>query len=310
MQIYWRSLVEGRRKNPLLLGGLTLLSRLYGFALRHRGGKPVRAPLPVVSVGNIAVGGTGKTPTVLALCEQLSDRLSLAVWSRFADEAELIRRRYPSVVVYSGDRALAAALAAAQGAQLLLLDDGMQQRELLVDLHLVVLDGANPWGGKRLLPAGLLREPLTALQRADFVVVTRQVPECFAEQLRHYTQAPWVALEYVLNESFAGQCVGAFCAIGQPRLFYELLERRGAQLVASLSMADHAAPSLAQLQAFAQRCIDAGASQLLCTEKDMVKVPKGLSLGLPISAVRLHTRPSQGHDEWDRLIDRLFSVAL
>ena len=295
MTVYWRSLVEGRRSNPLLLGGLRALSHLYGLGLRCRRRQPVRAGLPVVSVGNVAVGGTGKTPLVMALCEQVKE-LQVAVWSRFQDEARLIAQRCPWVQVISGPRR------SVEG-QLLILDDGLQQPDLDVDLQIVVLDGANPWGSGRLLPAGLLREPLQALERAHFVVVTRQLPERFEEQLRRYTAAPWVAMGVEPSCRLQGMRLGALCAIGQPEQFYQMVEGQGAQLVARWSLPDHSAFEGSALERFVHRCEQAGAQAIVCTEKDAVKLTTPLRL--PLVPIPIRLKPLANEPVWEALVAKM-----
>jgi tetraacyldisaccharide 4'-kinase len=294
MQQYWRSLVEGRRSNPPLLTGLSLLSQLYRVGLKIPRGRPQKAPMPVVSVGNVAVGGVGKTPLVMALCEQLQGQI--AVWSRFSDEARLIQQRYPLVRVYSGDRCRV------PPAQLLILDDGLQQRQLQVDLQLVVLDGANPWGSGRLLPAGLLREPLEALSQADYVLVVGPPPAEFEGTLRRYTQAPWLALDYQLGQSVAGQPVGLLCAIGQPDRFFKMVEAQGAHIVSRWTLPDHAAISEPALTRFVARCRQDGAQCIVCTEKDAVKI--SAPLDLPLVPLPVQLKPI--HQEiWQQLVAKL-----
>ncbi len=163
-------------------------------ALYDRGAlRAAVAPVPVVSVGNVAVGGTGKTPATIAIAERLAARgRAVAVLSRGhgaarrdprvvsdgrevlldaregGDEPALIARRVPGVRVLCGPRRAALVpRALALGADVLLLDDGFQHRALARDLDVVVLDAADPAGNGRLLPAGPNREPLSALRRAD-----------------------------------------------------------------------------------------------------------------------------------------------
>jgi len=302
MQLFWRELAEGRRHQPLLKGSLRLLSHLYGLALRCRRGVPRRATVPVISIGNIAVGGTGKTPIVMTLAQQLAPHRRIAVISRGyrgGDEARLMAQRLPDVAIYAGpDRPALARAAIDEGAQLILLDDGMQQRQLQVDRHIVALDGANPWGSDKLLPAGLLREPLTALQRADLVIVTRSWTPDFETQLRRWTQAPWVAMAFEPTLNLAGKRLGALCAIGRPWQFFEMLEQQGAQLIERLALPDHATPSSRVLKAFIDRCHQKGVDLLVCTEKDQVKLPAGA----PFTANPIEPRPVHNAAHWDQFV--------
>lgn len=158
-----------------------------------------RASVPVISVGNLTVGGSGKTPVVIALAERLAARgRKVAVLSRGygatrtgarvvsdghgpkldaaegGDEPVLIARRVPQALVLCGPRrAELAKQAAGLGAQVLLLDDGFQHRALARDLDVVLVDASNPFGNGHLLPRGPKREPLAALRRADLVWFTK-----------------------------------------------------------------------------------------------------------------------------------------
>lgn len=192
----------GRR----LLGALTPLYRglvtARLAAYRRRLLRAQRLPVPVVSVGNLTFGGTGKTPTVIALARDLVRRgRRPAVLSRgygrragqplvvlapdphldpatCGDEPAEIASRLPGVpVVVDPDRARGGREALRRGADVLLLDDGFQHLRLARDLDLVLLDAGDPWGGGRLPPAGRLREPLAGLARADAVLVTKLPPD-------------------------------------------------------------------------------------------------------------------------------------
>ena len=192
-----------RRPLPWLapLGSLYLaLSRLRNLLYDRRLLRQERVPVPVVSIGNVVAGGTGKTPLVAWIAAELAERgARVAVVSRgyggrrpvepllvardgallvepdlAGDEpAFLATRPGVSMVVVGRDRVEAARLAAEEGAGIVLLDDGFQHRRLARDVDLVLLDWRDPLGGGRGLPAGWLREPPSALRRADVIVLTR-----------------------------------------------------------------------------------------------------------------------------------------
>lgn len=188
------ALIRGERRGPgasLLRGLLWLCSWPYRLAialraLGYRTGLLAshRAQVPVISVGNLTTGGTGKTPVVIALCEALIARGErVAVLARgygaerdgeLNDELRLIQQMVPDALLVPGrDRVVHAAEARRRGASILVLDDGFQHRRLRRDLDLVLIDASNPWGGGHLLPRGLLREPPRALKRAQAVILTR-----------------------------------------------------------------------------------------------------------------------------------------
>jgi tetraacyldisaccharide 4'-kinase len=189
----------------------------------------LRLPCRVVCVGNLTVGGTGKTPTVIALAERLraagrklcillrgygrvgtapeivSDGQDVLLeWQRAGDEAVLLSRLLPGIpVVVGGDRLEAGKLAIRRfGPDTLLLDDGFQHRRLQRDLDLVLLDGTDPFGGGHLLPRGRLREPVGALRRAHAILVTRadQAGELASLRRRLEECAPGVPVAYAVHQ--------------------------------------------------------------------------------------------------------------
>jgi tetraacyldisaccharide 4'-kinase len=205
-------------------GALAVREAAYRLRLLHTG----RLACPVISVGNITLGGSGKTPVVeaavLALRELgaqpavvsrgygrvtrgvhvVADRDRIKLGAREAgDEPRLLAERLPGVPVVVGENRLAAGLAAVDhcGATVLVLDDGFQHRTIVKDLEIVVVNGRTPWGNGRLFPRGMLREPLSALARAHLVVVTNpagaeDVDAVSEEVRRHNRQAPVVAAAY------------------------------------------------------------------------------------------------------------------
>jgi tetraacyldisaccharide 4'-kinase len=205
---YYLDLVTGRRRGPLatflrLLLAMAAVPYRGVIALRNVWYNVIpfatrRVDVPVISIGNITVGGTGKTPMVISLAEELLTRglrvavlargymgdaiafddqhrdQAVAAWSRANDEALVLRQRCPRAEVYlNPDRVAAARRAVEAGADCLLLDDGFQHRRLGRDLDLVLIDATRPFGSGQMLPRGLLREPLASLKRAGLIVLTR-----------------------------------------------------------------------------------------------------------------------------------------
>jgi tetraacyldisaccharide 4'-kinase len=190
------------------LAGVTALAwegrrKLYEVGARE----PLQVGSRVVSVGNLTVGGSGKTTLTLHLAERARARGErVAVVTRryrpgphgHGDEELLYQNAIGMEHTFAGTRKRDLALAAAQaGATLILVDDGFSHWGLARDLDLVLLDRTDLWGGGRLLPAGRLREPITALQRASVVIVTRlgqhEDAEPWLEQVRRRAPAAWVA---------------------------------------------------------------------------------------------------------------------
>lgn len=264
--------------------------------LRRAVATPWRAPVPVLCVGNLVVGGAGKTPVAMDLAQRLAQRgarphlLSRGYTGSLAgpvrvdparhgyrevgDEALLLARIAPTWV--ARDRAAGAKAAVAAGATVLVLDDGFQNPSLAQDLKIVVVDGLYAFGNGRVLPAGPLREPAAAgLARADAVVVMGDGDSRFAR----LPGGPSPLRAYLMPVSdpsaFKGARVVAFAGIGQPRKFFASLEQLGATVVARHAFADHQPYTAAMLQPILAEAVRVGA-QVLTTEKDWVRVPREL----------------------------------
>lgn len=215
-EVIFKRIISGQAKDPVAAaarGGLTILSKLYEAGVTQRNKKfdeqtgVTRATAPVISVGNITAGGTGKTPMVRYICHYLEEQgLKPAVLSRgykaanneqsiivsrrgqievspavSGDEANLLARGLGRTSVVIGRRRAQSAEVAVEqlGSDVLVLDDGFQHRQLHRDLDIVLIDAANPFGYGHVLPRGLLREPLEGLKRAQVILLTKtdQVPK-------------------------------------------------------------------------------------------------------------------------------------
>ncbi len=230
---------------------------LRGLAYRTGLFRTRPAPVPTISVGNLTVGGTGKTPFVRWLVTELSrhGHTPGILHGGYADDEPALHRRwFPGLpVVAERDRVRAAARAADAGADVLVLDDAFQHRRIRRDLD-VVLVAAERWTERpRLLPRGPYREPLGALRRADLVVVTRrrssrEEAATVARSVRERTAAPvavvhlgpgaWLTAEGEPREGSPEHGV-AVAAIGQPDAFFRQVESRGVEVTARRAFRDH-----------------------------------------------------------------------
>ncbi len=291
---FWR-----RRGLPARL--LAPLGALYGLsvALKARLARPFDPGLPVICVGNLTAGGSGKTPIAIAIADRLRARgekpffltrgyggkeRGPAMASRahsaaeMGDEALLLARAAPTVV--ARDRAAGARLAKEKGASVLVMDDGHQNFSLRKTLSLVVVDAETGFGNGFQIPAGPLREPVAqGLARADSVIfmgsersedgrAAKRAPGG-APDLGNYSGPVLRAHLKVDGEAFAGKTVFAFAGIGRPEKFVASLEAAGADIVGSCFFDDHhpyTEEDIAQLKAIA------GAAQLVTTEKDFVRL--------------------------------------
>lgn len=360
-ELYFKNVIYGRKRGliPFVIKSLLHpLSWFYGIGVRCKNWlydqgwmRHYVPPVPlVISVGNIVAGGTGKTPVTLMLAEAFYDRFSLAILSRgyrsqvekldlpvmlcegngpvfsasyCGDEPLVFAKRLPkSIVIVGGDRKKASFLAAKAGAQVILLDDGMQHRKLARDFDVVVIDAIDPFGQGHFLPRGLLRDDARSLARADLVILNHAEDsehyERVKEQLKAYTDAPMMAIKgYVeayrdlKGEEVAipkGAAVAMFCAIAQPDYFRRTLEQGGFEVVAEYILPDHDDIREKKLDQFAQSSQQKGAKWLICTEKDRVKLQEPLSLPLPIAWVQMDLQITGGTDVWKNFLDKAVST--
>lgn len=255
--------------------------------------KPQRLAWPVVSVGNLSVGGAGKTPLVIRLAELLKaegarvDVLSRGYGrrdtarvervdpegdaERYGDEPLLIARAV-GIPVYVGASRYEAGLLAERGASnrgIHLLDDGFQHRKLARDMDIVVLHASD--FEEALLPAGRLREPLSALRRASVVVLRAEDRGLEAELQKRGIVAPiWIQHRRLVAE--VGTQAVAFCGIARPDEFFGALRAQGVKLAATVALRDHQHYSFAELDRIAVAVRENGARCLVTTEKDAARL--------------------------------------
>jgi tetraacyldisaccharide 4'-kinase len=259
---------------------------LYHGAWDRRLRRPLRAPLPVVSIGNLVVGGSGKTPFTAFLARELArrgERPAVLHGGYAADEPELHRQWNAAIPVIVGkDRHRGAVAAAARGCTVVLLDDGFQHRRLARDLDIVLVP-AEQWGPRaRLLPRGPWREPPSALRRADLVVVTRRAVDAevaaeVAREVERVAGAGRVARAVLEPAGFAGGGGGAapeggvvvVAAIGMPAAFAAMLAAAGLAVDLVLGFRDHHEYTAADARRIATA---AGGRAVVTTEKDWVKL--------------------------------------
>jgi tetraacyldisaccharide 4'-kinase len=280
-----------------------------------------KLPGTVTSVGNLTVGGTGKTPMVLAIAERLAaEGNRVAVLTRGyrgrrgpgssglpqSDEVALLRERLAGKVQLGvgADRYKSGSVLAKHGIDCFVLDDSFQHLKLARDVDVVLIDATDPFGGRLVLPAGLLREPLSALRRADIVVITRSVETsspAIEAVLRRYTQSPVfyasTRLESVLRvprldvalpqEDWRKARFLAFCGIGNPDAFFEDLRLWGFQVVGQQSFADHHVYTAREGADLEQAAKIAGADALLCTEKDVWNLRDVQFTAVPVYCCRI-----------------------
>ncbi len=305
--------------NPVKAPGLrarvlTPLSWVWAGVTARRLSRPgQRALVPVICIGNLGAGGAGKTPVACDLLQRLqavggmphalsrgyggSEVGPLRVdpqrhnAAQVGDEPLLLSAFGPAWI--SRDRLAGARAAAGAGATAVILDDGFQNPSLIKDLSLLVVDAAAGFGNGRVIPAGPLREPVSAgLARADLIVLLGKpvlrarflaawpklaaLPRVEGELRPLLTGMPWRGL----------RCL-AFAGIGRPQKFFDTLAETGAEVIATRAFADHARYPRAMVQRLMAEAAKMGA-QLVTTEKDAVRLPKDLRPEVLTLPVRLH----------------------
>ena len=328
---------EGGVKAAVARVGLSAMAVAYGLGVRARGAwysaglsKPRSLPVPVVSVGNLTAGGTGKTPFVAWLAgKALAAGRHPAILSRgygprpagsaLSDEGTLLQSLLEGAVpqVEDPDRARGGArlLLANPDVDLVILDDGFQHRRLARDVDVVLLDATNPMGFRRLLPRGLLREPVAALSRASAVVATRSErvsPDALAALRREASRLAPAALFAVARmvpralvdsrgaerpaRDLKGAAVFAYAGIGNPQAFEGALCDLGCRVVGRWFAADHHAPSPSDVARLAALARAARADRIVVTRKDLVKLSALPSLPDGLEALDISLEVEEGEE--------------
>ena len=296
----------------LIAGILTPVGAALDAAgrLRRAVVHPYRAPVPVICVGNLVAGGSGKTPVALALAAMLSGRaIGTAIVMRgyggrlrgpvrvdrqihdagaVGDEALLAAAHGACWV--ARDRAAGVRAAVAAGAAAIILDDGFQNPHVAKDLSLVAVDAAYGFGNRRLMPAGPLRERVAAgLARADAIVLIGDAASGCEELMTPGKPLLRATLDPLDGDRFAGAVVLGFAGIGRPEKFFASLRRLGAELVGERGFPDHHRYRAAELSALRWAAAKTGA-QLVTTRKDWVRLAPGERADIAVLDVELRWR--------------------
>lgn len=328
-------LISGRKTGwaaSLLRGGLQCLEMPYCAVVSVRNALydhqmlPIcRNSLPVISVGNLSLGGTGKSPMVVWLCRWfLEQNRRPGLISRgygklpheVNDEFMELSHRFPKVPhVQHRKRAEAIQrLRKTNEIDLIILDDAFQHRQVARDIDLVILDATAPFGFEHIFPRGTLRESLKGLRRADIVLLSRSdlVSETEREQIHRRVlsinpniiwgetiHAPislvsWESFHEDPLESLAGKSALACCGIANPAAFQKTLEQCGVRVVNLISFPDHYAYTGQDADEIQRTAKELGTDLILCTMKDLVKLNRFEFTSVPLQAVAIEIRFTHG----------------
>ena len=318
--------------------------RLRNFLYSNGWLKVHTAGVPVISVGNITVGGTGKTPLVIWLCKFLQQKqIRCAVLTRgykatqnsklktrnYGDEPAILAESCPQArVIVNPDRAAGAAEAVdGFGVKVLIMDDGFQHRRLARDLDIVTVDATRPFGYGKMLPAGLLREPVAALKRADAIVITRcdQRPEAQLSELEKKLKSvnPDMMVARSIHaavcaisagdkeisvEGLKDKKVFAFCGIGNPDAFLDTTKGLGVDIVGSRLYNDHYHYTNNDIADIYEQAARFNADLILTTQKDWTKILNSKfsilnSQEIPFAYLAIELKLIGGEDKLRRLIE-------
>ena len=299
------------KEKTTLSSVLLPVSLVYGWLAKNRQhhAHPVKLSVPVICVGNLVAGGAGKTPVALKLGALLKAKGKYAHYlSRgykgsldgpvqvnpaihtvleVGDEPLLLAAELPTWV--AKDRVAGAKAAIAAGAEMIIMDDGFQNPELHKDVSLLVIDGRYGLGNERLIPAGPLREPVSAaMDRASAVIIVGDDEHHIALYIPPATPVLRVQVKpTVSGDAFAGKTVVAFAGIAHPRKFYRTLEAMGHRPKKMVAYPDHYVFKAKDL-AFLREKAKEQESVLVTTMKDYVRLPAAMQAevtAVPIEAV-------------------------
>ncbi len=325
---------------------LLLLSFLYGIIIRlmmfFSSFDRKRFNARVISVGNITIGGTGKTSLVEFIARRFKERGNkIAIITRgykrrsfdsLGDEPSMLLKKLIDIpVIVDKDRVSAIKRAEKEyKSDIVILDDGMQQWWIKKDLEIVTIDAVNPFGNRHMIPRGILRQPLRTLSKADIFILTKTDMAGNLEFLKrsldkHNHKALIVESvhhpvgfyhlgekESIIDKGFIkGKKVALLSGIGDPDSFFRIISKLGAKVESELKFRDHHNYTKAELQIVSERLKSEGLKTLIITEKDAARLSKedaDIFEWLDLLVLRIELRISKNEEEFFSRLFRLYSL--
>ncbi len=337
---YFRLLAEDRQKGiaaqalkPLVQilsffygGGVILLRALYEKGILPR----KRLPFPVISVGNLTWGGTGKTPLVEYLARRVIERrrTPLVLTRGYgADEIHELQTHLPGARIGIGKERdkVARAITRKERIDVAILDDGFQHWKMMRDIEIVTVNALNPFGNGRLFPSGVLREPRRSLQRAALIVLTHVNLVGAKELAKLRDEIRWLAPHSFLAEAYleplffyrakrrtrlslvqlGNRRVATFSAVASPRSFQLVLAHLGIKPVRNFEFCDHHAFSREELEEIREVSKKSEVEEIITTEKDFYRAPETITEVLDPLVLAARLQISAGEEI---LTDRVFDL--
>ena len=311
---YYIELVEGKKKGLFAFLAkifLFLLSLIYWFLIQLRNFlysrnlilNQISFNIPIISIGNLTWGGTGKTSLSIVLSKRLSGKkIALLARGYGSDEVELLKKslKESNTHLFVGKNRAQILDKISSDYDLAIFDDGFQYRKVKRDLDILLINGKNPFGGNRVLPLGILREPKSCLRRADIVIIMNSAPKSLQDYLKTINPSLEVFSGYYEvkglfdfegevfpKETLLNKPLACFCAIGYPQGFIESLKSIGLRPILNFIYPDHYNLKEKDFRTIESECKYKGIKHIIITAKDEFRFKFSTELSIFILEVSL-----------------------
>jgi tetraacyldisaccharide 4'-kinase len=350
--LYVKEIIDKKRRNIFLIFILSIISVFFRFLVFVKNLffdlkilKVKKVKSKVISIGNIVVGGVGKTPFLILLAKKLQENnlnKKIAIISRgykskfenknvevepnsdfdaseIGDEPFLIKNHLKNIHIFVGKDKYKSAIDASKNFDIVLIDDGFQYRKLKKDLEIVILNSKNLFGNNKFLPNGYLREHPKSLKRADFIVVNHSDGKSmkFEEEIKKYSDKPIIYVKPKANKFYdfskneydilKNTKVAIYSGIANPEIFYKTIKDLELEIVNFLFLLDHEKILENNLNEFIKKSLELEAEFILTTEKDFVKLDC-FNYKIPILYLDISLNVTANNDNFSSLIEKINQI--